>query len=237
MMQLIIKYLPFFIVVVISVALHEFAHCWTTDRLGDDTPRRLGRVTLNPLKHLDPLGTLMMIVSSMSGIGFGWGKPSPFNPMNFRHPARDRMLTSVAGPISNILQMIAWASLALLGYELSASHIPNGSIDYYFNTGFGHLCLLGMIINPSLAIFNLLPIYPLDGHHILSYLAPESWRPIIDNQNWQFVLLAIIFIPFLRDVVFGSILFPIIIGLLSGISYFIGLGISGDHLIYLLYGG
>jgi Zn-dependent protease len=218
--QLIVQFLPFFVVILLSVSLHEFAHCWTTDRLGDDTPRRLGRVTLNPLKHLDPLGTLMMVVSAMVGFGFGWGKPSVFNPLNFRHPARDRMLTAIAGPVCNLLQMMAWASFSLICVELNALHL----LAVSWATVLIELGKIGMLINASLALFNLIPIYPLDGHHILSYLAPESWRPLIDNRNWQFVFLAIVFIPPLRDAVFQGFLMPIIGALLKGASAFIGLG-------------
>ena len=94
----VIAFLTYFPILLISVALHEFAHCWTDDRLGDDTARREGRIRLNPLAHLDPMGTLMMVVSAFAGMGFGWGKPSPFNPANFRHPARDRMIGALAGP-------------------------------------------------------------------------------------------------------------------------------------------
>ncbi|MEI6520844.1 MAG: site-2 protease family protein, partial [bacterium] len=99
------------LIILFSVAIHEFAHCWTTDRLGDHTPRNAGRVTLNPLVHLDPIGTIMIIVSTMSGFGFGWGKPSPMYPSNFRNPAFGRMISAFAGPMSNILQMFAWMGI------------------------------------------------------------------------------------------------------------------------------
>ncbi|MHB9024539.1 MAG: site-2 protease family protein [Armatimonadota bacterium] len=179
-------------IVLVSIAIHEFAHCWTTDRLGDDTPRLNGRVTLNPLVHLDPLGTVMIVITAMAGFGIGWGRPSPFNPANFRHPARDRMLTAIAGPLSNFAQLLAWASLGLLVSRLPAlAALLGGDI-------FDDICLFGIWINASLGLFNLLPIYPLDGHHVLSFFAPSSLRPLIDNPMWQFVLIAIIFVPSLR---------------------------------------
>lgn len=172
-----------FPVLLISVAIHEFAHCWTTDRLGDDTPRLAGRVTLNPLVHLDPMGTIMMVVTSFFGFGFGWGKPSPMNPYNFEHPARDRMLSALAGPVSNLLQMLVWASLGALLMPL----LPE-------SMGFVHmLCFYGVIVNAALAFFNLIPIYPLDGHHILSYLAPPDLRPIIDSPIWMVVFFLLVF--------------------------------------------
>lgn len=187
------SFLIFFPILIISIALHEFAHCWMTDRLGDDTPRREGRITLNPLAHLDLMGTIMIVVSSLSGFGFGWGKSSPFNPSNFRNPARDRMLTAIAGPISNILQSIAWASLMLLLVPFTAQN--------WFNDAF-IFCYIGVKINITLAIFNLLPVYPLDGHHILSWLAPPSWRPVIDNPIWGFVFLFIVFSHFADGIIY-----------------------------------
>ena len=193
-------------ILIVSIALHEFAHCWMIDRLGDDTPRVQGRLTLNPLVHLDPLGTIVMVVSALAGFWIGWGKPSPFNPNNFEHPARDRMLTALAGPISNLLQMLAWASLALL--VLPFFHQPY--VDFI-----GGICQYGVIINAVLAIFNLIPVYPLDGHHILSFLAPPSLRPIIDNPIWMIVFLLLVF-----SGAFGHIVSPVL-GIAEHVTQFL----------------
>jgi len=187
-----IGFLYLFPVLLISVALHEFAHCWTGDRLGDDTPRRAGRVTLNPLAHLDPLGTFMMVVTSWTGFGFGWGKPSPMNPNNFRHPARDRMIGALAGPFSNILQMLAWASLRLLAPALLLLILPRQACIPMM-TVIDTFCSYGVIINAFLAVFNLLPIFPLDGHHVLSYIVPSSLRPMVDNPLWGLLFLVLVF--------------------------------------------
>jgi Zn-dependent protease len=211
----IIDFLFFFPILIISVALHEFAHCWTSDRLGDATPRRLGRVTLNPLAHLDPLGTVMMAVCAFSGFGLGWGKASPFNPLNFKHPTRDRMLTALAGPLSNILQMLCWASLGLIVTNLP--FLPDHAAHLA-----GSFCGTGVYINGFLLAFNLIPIYPLDGHHVLSYLAPPSWRPIIDNRSWGIVFLLIVILPPLRDVLYATVLTPVTSWLFMGTSYLIG---------------
>jgi len=173
-------------VLLLSVAIHEFAHCWTTDRLGDDTPRRQGRVTLNPLVHLDPIGTLFMVVTAFAGFGIGWGRSSPFNPYNFRHPARDRMLTALAGPASNLLQMLAWASIGLLIVTL----LPYGAIT----TTLATMAYFGVTVNVTLAIFNLIPVYPLDGHHVMGYLIPPL-QPLLDNPNGMYVLLLLLLIP------------------------------------------
>lgn len=191
-----IQFFIFFPIILLSIAIHEFAHCWTTDRLGDDTPRQQGRVTLNPLAHLDLFGTIMIAVSSFAGIGFGWGKPSPMNPMNFRHPARGRMLSAAAGPISNLLQMLAWGSIGLV---LQSVLSPSTTSIFIVV-----LCGYGVIINASLAIFNLLPVYPLDGHHILGYFLP-SLQPIIDNPMWGLAFLFLVF----NKTLLSTVMWPI----------------------------
>jgi Zn-dependent protease len=177
-------------IILTSVAIHEFAHCWTTDRLGDPTPRNAGRVTINPLVHLDLVGTIMIIISTMSGFGFGWGKPSPMNPSNFKNPAFGRMISAFAGPMSNILQMFAWIGILQL---FNVILFNTSSIDIKVINIIEFTCTYGIILNAVLAIFNLLPIYPLDGHHILSYLVPYNIRHIVDNPAWQWVLLILIF--------------------------------------------
>jgi len=202
-------FLYIFPVLLLSVAIHEFAHCWTTDRLGDDTPRMQGRLTLNPLAHLDPLGTVMMVVSSLSGFGFGWGKSSPMNPYNFANPARDRMLSALAGPVSNILQMLAWASIGVLAKPFIPADSPAICILY--------LSTYGVVINAILAGFNLLPVYPLDGHHVLSYLAPPSLRPVIDNPAWGVVFLILVFTGAFRVVVQ-----PVLIGAVVVTHFLVG---------------
>ena len=192
--QNLLLFLP---IVVISIAFHEFAHCWSADRLGDDTPRQQGRVTLNPLVHLDPLGTMMIIFSALAGYGFGWGKPSPVNPNNFRKPMRDYMISALAGPVSNIIQLFCWAALIpLLTLFLSGDALAFAV----------HFASVGIIINLLLAIFNLLPVYPLDGHVVLAYFLPESARPIAMNPAWGILFLAIVLIPQLRDLILAPLM-------------------------------
>lgn len=149
---------------IIAIGIHEAAHCYMADYLGDPTPRSLGRLTLNPLAHLDPVGTLVILVTG----AFGWGKPSPFDPYNLRNPQRDTILIALAGPASNILLAICLSALA---------HFLNLSI-------LGILRYL-ISLNINLALFNLIPIAPLDGSRI--FLKNQS------NQYSLMLLLLLIF--------------------------------------------
>jgi Zn-dependent protease len=149
--------------IVIAIAIHEAAHCYMADRLGDPTPRSLGRVTLNPLAHLDPLGMLAIVIT-----GFGWGKASPYDPFNLRNPQKDITLIALAGPASNII-------LAIL-LSIVLRFLPSFSL---FSMAFTYIIAL----NINLALFNLLPIKPLDGSKILSRDNPYQ------NRNSLFLLL------------------------------------------------
>lgn len=140
---------------VVAITIHEFAHAWVADKLGDPTPRSEDRVTLDPRSHLDPLGTVAILVA-----GFGWGKPVPFDPYNLREPLRDTALIALAGPVSNLLLAIV---LALI---VNFNILPIG----FLNTAF----ITVIQINVMLAIFNLVPVHPLDGSKILMALLPED---------------------------------------------------------------
>lgn len=146
-----------------AVPVHEFAHAFVASRLGDDTPERQGRVTLNPFAHLTLWGSLMLVVA-----GFGWGKPVSVDPNNFKKPKRDMMLSSLAGPASNFimafLSMIVYKLLFYVGVVHFQSEICT-SIDVVFL----YICA----INISLGVFNFLPIPPLDGSKIFNAVLPE----------------------------------------------------------------
>ncbi len=129
---------------VIAIGLHEAAHCYMADYLGDPTPRSLGRTTLNPLAHLDPMGTLVILVTGV----FGWGKPSPFDPYNLQNPRRDIALIALAGPATNILLAI------VLSVVLRLVSVPGQVIQ---------VLLFLITLNINLALFNLIPVPPLDG--------------------------------------------------------------------------
>lgn len=172
-------------VLILAITIHEFAHAITADRLGDDTPRRQGRISLLPPDHLDPIGTLMMAITSITGFGIGWGKPVMTNPGNFRNPRRDSALVAVAGPISNILQAIAFALILRLVLKPGVSEPV---LTFLF---------LGVLINLSLAFFNLIPIAPLDGSWIMTALLPYeqamSYRSFMLSYG-PFLFLGIIFL-------------------------------------------
>jgi len=154
-----------FISLIIAITIHEYCHALSADKLGDPTPRAYGRLSLNPLKHLDPLGTLMMLL-----VHFGWGKPVPIDPYNFRHPRRDEIIVSLSGPLSNFLLAFIF------------SRFP------YFIT------YVLTYTNLYLGIFNLFPLPPLDGSKILLNLLPLDTALKFQNafERYGFILIALL---------------------------------------------
>lgn len=188
--------------ILIALVIHEFAHALTADRLGDPNPRLDGRLSLNPLKHLDPIGTLLIIFA-----GFGWGKPVSFDPYNLAKPERDGALIALAGPISNfILWGICLLVLVFMGEQLSTVLVIN------------HLPLIKVFLiqlmttNFGIGIFNLMPIYPLDGHHVVRALLSDQLRRCYDavNQSYGYIIaLIIIFLPIGETTILHACLDPI----------------------------
>jgi Zn-dependent protease len=167
--------------VLISLTIHEAAHAWTAERLGDSTARLLGRVSLNPIVHIDPIGTILLpLLAAYSGLPIiGWAKPVPVNVNRLRRGRQDFMLVAAAGPISNLLQAVAAAvvlRLLLAGPE-------GGGLP-------AQVCVAFIVINLLLAFFNLIPIPPLDGGNVLAGLLPHSADPLIAFlRQWGFVVL------------------------------------------------
>lgn len=174
------------VTLVIAFTVHEFAHAWSADTLGDDTPRRFGRLTLNPLAHLDPLGSLLLVVS-----GFGWAKPVPINPLALqnRTPA-GTMLVSAAGPLSNL----GLAILASLPFQIGllAPSAANGSL---LPSPAGFLQEF-IFINLILLFFNLIPIAPLDGEKVAEFFLPPGGRAVLlqIRPYGPLILLAFLFV-------------------------------------------
>jgi len=170
---------------VFAICVHESAHAWTANKCGDPTARMLGRISLNPIKHVDPIGTVLVpLIGMISGIGFiGWAKPTPVDPHNLRHPVRDDILTSVAGPASNILLGI----LAVVGVFV-VSRVPGQGPNSILQP-ITLLCWAFLQVNILLAAFNLIPIPPLDGSHVLRHMLPESGRRVYDMIGYFGILL------------------------------------------------
>jgi Zn-dependent protease len=148
------------IALIVAATVHEFAHAYVADRLGDPTPRGQGRLTLNPLAHLDPLGTLLILLA-----GFGWAKPVQINPANFRDWRRDSIVVAAAGPLANV------TLLFILGVPYKLGLLEAGPLGA---SAFSRLLLVTIQINAMLAVFNLIPIPPLDGSKILMGLLPPA---------------------------------------------------------------
>lgn len=173
-------------VIALVISVHEFAHAYTAYKLGDPTAAYQGRLTLNPLAHLDPLGTLAIIL-----VGFGWGKPTPFNPWNLKNPRRDSALISLSGPASNFLLALLFSIL----FRLWPNQILASLVE----------------INLALGIFNLIPVSPLDGFKVIGGLLPKqlalAWEGL---ERYGLIILLILIFPFGGFSPLGMIMYPIL---------------------------
>ncbi len=159
--------------VVFAITVHEVAHGWVAKKFGDNTADRQGRLTLNPLNHVDLVGTVLLpgiLLLSGAGFIFGWAKPVPVDPRNFKSPRKDMMYVAMAGPVANLLMALGWAMIARIGVSLSSIEAVAMPLIY---SG-----IAGITINLVLALINFLPIPPLDGSRIVAGLLPErlAWQ-------------------------------------------------------------
>ncbi|MCX7924536.1 MAG: site-2 protease family protein [Fimbriimonadales bacterium] len=180
--------------VLLSIAIHEYAHAKYADWAGDPTPRRQGRVTLNPIMHLDPLGTILIIFMAFTGYGIGWGKPVPVNPGYFRSPRRDWVLCAFVGPLSNIILAAIFAIPLRILLASDAPLPDNVFIEFTFAMVYANI---------GLALFNMIPLHPLDGSKVLSGFL----RDVFDPRYWNFQMI------YGPIILFGSILILPLLGI------------------------
>jgi Zn-dependent protease len=185
-----------------SVVIHEMAHAWVALKCGDTTARDLGRITFNPIPHVDLVGTIIVPLVSILATGrvlIAWAKPVPIDPRNFRSFKRDDTLVTVAGPISNLLIAFVCVFLVAGFYQLTvAINPPQGSIGFEFLSYMFNMFYAGIILNVSLAVFNMLPIPPLDGSHIVANVLPDELAFRYRNIGFMgiFIILALFnFVP------------------------------------------
>jgi Zn-dependent protease len=180
------------IVFLLAISVHESAHAWMANRQGDPTAKMLGRITLNPIKHIDPVGTVLLpLIGLFAGFGiFGWAKPCPVTPENFRDRVKGDILTTIAGPVSNLI-LVGVALTAMMLIAFFSPEDGRGIIRIFAD---GYMVRNGPVLVPVvwffysmiamnvlLCVFNLLPVPPLDGSHIFRYLLPESVRFVYDR--------------------------------------------------------
>lgn len=193
------------IAIIIAVTIHEFSHAWMADRLGDPTGRIYGRLSLNPLRHFDLVGTLALII-----FGIGWGKPVPFNPQNLRSPKRDGALIALAGPMSNLI--MAFLIAVPLKY---LSDNPFSSTPFYN--------LLGVIFWISVLLFslNILPLPPFDGSKIIGFFIPHRYQHTYENYLREGVKYTMLFILFDIFVIKALFKFSILLSIVSKVTVWI----------------
>ncbi len=198
-------------IVLLSLSLHEMAHGYVADKLGDPTAKNLGRLTLNPVKHLDPIGFICMLL-----FGFGWAKAVPINTRYFKKPRRDMALSAAAGPVSNVILAFIFALLLKVFYILLPSlPIDNITLLYLIQT----FLILGIQLNITLAVFNLLPVPPLDGSRILYvFLPPKYYFGVMKYERYISI----------------GIMILLLLGVLNPVLNFVTGGIM--RLIFLLLG-
>ncbi|MEW6734076.1 MAG: site-2 protease family protein [Acidobacteriota bacterium] len=214
-----------YVVFLFSLTLHEVGHAWTSELFGDSTGRYLGRISLNPLVHIDPIGTVVFpLVGALTGIPlFGWAKPVPVNPLRWRDQVKANIAVSAAGPLANLLitiialaliKLLIWQGVFELSYNFNLWHFIKATEPSPFFSPLATMLCIAVSTNVGLAVFNMLPIPPLDGSHILASVLSLISQPLLDAYEQvrsygfmvlmlfliidrQLKLLSIIFLPIL----------------------------------------
>ncbi len=186
--------------VILAITVHEFAHGWVASKFGDQSAKMLGRLTLNPIKHIDPIGTILVpiVLLIFTGFVFGWAKPVPVNANNFKSPSTDMAWVAIAGPISNFLMAFGWAVVLKIGFLVQASTPEVGQFLIYSG-------VIGVSINLILGILNLLPIPPLDGSHIASAFLSKrlAWQFNRIAPYGFFILIGLMLLGLLTPLIMG----------------------------------
>lgn len=198
--------LVYAIPIVFAITIHEVAHGWIANNLGDPTARQLGRLTLNPIKHMDPIGTVVLplLMVHLAGIPFGWAKPVPVDWRNLRQPRRDMAFVAVAGPAANLLMLFFWIFLLML--------VNRSDSETYSAYLLFEMAVIGIKINMVLIVLNLFPLPPLDGSRIFSAFLSPAWAIRYNKlEPWGLlILIALVF-----SGVLGAVLTPVMNFLLS----------------------
>lgn len=200
--------------VLFAITLHEVAHGWAAEKLGDKTARRLGRISLNPIRHIDPVGTVLvpLLLFFAGGFIFGWARPVPVTWANLRQPKRDMALVAAAGPTANLLMGFGWALLAKLAAEASLS--PT------LAQGLVMMGIAGLQINIVLMVLNLLPLPPLDGSRIVSSLLPPGpERAYSRIEPYGIVILLAMMV----TGILGKLLIPPVLAIMRSIGHILGI--------------
>jgi Zn-dependent protease len=211
--SLIPKIAIYAIPVILAITLHEAAHGYVAKLFGDNTAYMLGRVTLNPLPHIDPIGTIILplILLVSGGFLFGWAKPVPVNFGALRHPKRDMMWVAAAGPAANLVMLIGWAIV---------SKIADGMGDSSYGNALAVMSGGGMLINAIMVVFNLLPMPPLDGGRVAVSLLPVTYaRALARIEPYGLIIIAALVFSGMLSHLLG----PLVNGLLKGVAAFFSL--------------
>lgn len=183
MQRIVVWILP----VIFAITVHEVAHGWVAKKYGDNTASNLGRLTINPIKHIDWVGTILLpgiLLLTGTGFIFGWAKPVPVDARNFKNPRQDMAVVALAGPVANLLMALAWALLARIGVIIGVQFI---------SLPFIYMGIAGISINLVLALINLLPIPPLDGSRVVTGILPDYWAWKYNQlERYGFIILLIL---------------------------------------------